>query len=603
MIFGRDLIKSKLENIPELPGVYMMYDIHNGLIYVGKAKNLKKRVANYLANDLITRTIKLISLVCHLECTVTNSEADALLLEAQLIKKYQPKFNILLKDDKSFPYIKLQMNHDFPILLKYRGRNLSDGKLFGPFSSVGQVNTTIAELQKIFKLRSCSDSYFSGRQRACLQYQIGRCSAPCVGKISKADYQELVDQLVAFLSGKTVELQSILAKTMDCLSAELKFEEAAKIRDRIRALSYTQLKSSPLPQINMDVIAIATDAGYCCIQVFTYRGGQFYGNKSVVINSVDGVDISEVFSSFVMQYYQTRAYPSEIVINIKLYDLDITEDALSKLHGSSVKIRAPKTSSEKLLIDNAYSNAQLVLTEFIKNSAKNVSMLQEIQQLFGLDPSKSISRIEVFDNSHIMGAFAVSGMVVATPSGFDKKEYRIFSITNSIGDDYDILRQVLKRRFLRIQKESSDKTPDLIIIDGGKGHLSVASEIMNQFKLSIPFVCMSKGPERNAGLEYFHMISQQSFTIDKHKPVMKYLQILRDEAHNFAIKHHRLKRSKNIKVSSLDSIQGIGAKRKKALLSYFGSFDDILNASVEELLKAKGISRVVAEKIIESKKH
>lgn len=603
MTFGRDLIKSKLDNIPEMPGIYQMYNEKDQVIYIGKAKNLKKRLNNYLNKDLMTRTIKLISLIHKLEYTVANSEADALLLEAQLIKKFQPKYNVLLKDDKYFPYIKLNLNHNFPALLKYRGKNLTDGKFFGPFASATQLNDTIKELYKIFKIRSCTDSYFSNRTRPCLQYQINRCSAPCVGKISKEDYKESVNQLIDFLSGKTVKLQKTLSKKMEVLSENLEFEKAAKVRDKIKALSYTQLKSTTIiPNKNTDVISIASALGYYCIQVFTYRGGQFYGNKSVIKNSFleDGnEEYSEILSSFIIQYYQTRQCPKEIITNYKLDNEKVIIDILKTLYNTNVTVKYPKHGKHLLLINHAYSNAKLALEEFIKNSAKNALLLKEVQELFGLDNNKPISRIEVFDNSHIMGSFPVSAMIVSTSFGFEKKEYRTFSVSTKSGDDYEILREVLKRRFLRLQKESY-KTPDLIIIDGGKGHLSVASEVMKQFNINIPIVCMSKGPDRNAGLEQFHMINKASFTIDKNKPVMKYLQILRDEAHNFVIKYHRLKRSKNIRASSLDQVSGIGEKRKKALLNYFGSFEDIVNANTEDLLKVKGINKSVAEKIVQS---
>ncbi|WP_341754692.1 excinuclease ABC subunit UvrC [Candidatus Tisiphia endosymbiont of Dioctria rufipes] len=605
-LIGSELIKSHLENAPNLPGVYKMLGADQQVIYVGKAKNLKKRLTNYIKTDLDNKTIRMVSLTHHLEYNVTNSEIEALLLEAQLIKKFQPKFNILLKDDKSFPYVKLRLDTDYPQLIKYRGKNLSSGEFFGPFVSSEQVDTTLKELQKIFKLRSCSDNYFKNRKRPCLQYQIGRCSAPCVGKISKEDYSELVDQVRDFLTGKTKELQKTLSDKMEQLSLQLRFEAAAEIRDRIKALSYIQLKSTLSSNSikNADVIAIVEKNNCYCIQLFVYRFGQSYGNIAYFPFQTDESSKAEILIQFINQFYQTNPVPDEIIINYPIIDIELVTKAIKQLSANNkLSIIHPIRGNKVKLLENAELNGQLALDQHLKQFAKNQIIFQQIQQLFNLPLLPD--RIEVYDNSHIMGTFAVGSMIVATKSGFDKKEYRIFNIPVAKGDakggdDYEMLRTVLTRRFTRLKKEPLKSIVSLMIIDGGKGHLSVVQKIMAEFGLAIPFVCMSKGPDRNAGCEQFHMPGKEAFTIDKNLPVMKYLQILRDEAHNFAIKNHRLRRSKAIKVSSLDDINSVGLIRKKALLHYFGSYKAICDATIEELSKVKGISQTLAKHIFTS---
>ncbi len=610
-LIGSELIKSHLENAPNLPGVYKMLGADQQVIYVGKAKNLKKRLTNYIKTDLDNKTIRMVSLTYYLEYNVTNSEIAALLLEAQLIKKFQPKFNILLKDDKSFPYVKLRLDTDYPQLMKYRGKNLSSGEFFGPFVSSEQVDTTLKELQKIFKLRSCSDNYFKNRKRPCLQYQIGRCSAPCVGKITKGDYGELVSQVRDFLIGKTKELQKTLSDKMEQLSLQLRFEAAAEIRDRIKALSYIQLKStlSSSSIKNADVIAIVEKNNYYCIQLFVYRFGQSYGNIPYFPIHTEESNKAEILTQFINQFYQTAQIPDEIIINHPIIDLELVTKAIKQLSANNkLSIIHPIRGNKVTLLENAELNGQLALDQHLKQFAKNQMIFQQIQQLFNLPLLPD--RIEVYDNSHIMGTFAVGSMIVATKFGFDKKEYRIFNIpTGSAdanggdanrGDDYEMLRTVLTRRLTRLKKEPLKSIVSLMIIDGGKGHLSVVQKTMAEFDLAIPFVCMSKGPDRNAGCEQFHMPGKESFTLDKNLPIMKYLQILRDEAHNFAIKNHRLRRSKAIKVSSLDDINSVGLIRKKALLHYFGSYKAICDATIEELSKVKGISKTLAKHIFTS---
>ena len=628
-ITGSALIKSKLIDAPERSGVYRMFDVNKQVIYVGKAKNLKKRLTNYIKSDLDNKTLRMIANTCFLEYSITNSEVEALLLEAQLIKKFQPKFNILLKDYKSFPFIKLRLDHDFPQLLKYRGKTLSDGKFFGPFVSSAEVNTTLTELQKIFKLRSCTDNYFNSRTRPCLQYEIKRCYAPCVGKINKEDYRDLVTQVKDFLQGRTKELQENLSRKMEALSSQMRFEEAAEIRDRIKALSYVQLKAGVSDVVkDADIIAIVEKNGHYCVEVFLYRAGQACGNIPYFPTSTENSIKEEVLEYFLLQFYQKQHVPAEIIINHEINDKENVIEAIQKINNIlQLNITVPNKGGKAKLVQNAETNALFSLEQYLKKFAKNQEIMFEIKELFGL--SEIPERIEIYDNSHIQGKFAVGVMVVAGKVGFDKKEYRVFNVNapslvchpresgdpkrlmdarfrgNGIkncggdikGDDYEMLRQVLTRRLTRLRQEPH-KLPSLMIIDGGKGHLGVVKEVMDKFEMNIPFVCMSKkGVDRNAGLEQFHVIGKEVFTLDKNLPVMKYLQILRDEAHNFAIKNHRLGRSRAIKISSLDDIEGVGETRKKALLHYFGSYKAVCDATIDELAKVNGINKSLAEMI------
>ncbi|MDE8611313.1 excinuclease ABC subunit UvrC [Rickettsia felis] len=630
-ITGSELIKSKLIDAPERCGVYRMFDVNKQVIYVGKAKNLKKRLTNYIKSDLDNKTLRMIANTCFLEYSITNSEVEALLLEAQLIKKFQPKFNILLKDDKSFPFIKLRLDHDFPQLLKYRGKTLNSGKFFGPFASSTEVNTTLTELQKIFKLRSCTDNYFNSRTRPCLQYEIKRCYAPCVGKINKEDYRDLVAQVKDFLQGRTKELQENLSKKMEELSSQMRFEEAAEIRDRIKALSYVQLKAGVSDIVkDADIIAIVEKNGHYCVEVFLYRAEQACGNIPYFPTSTENSTKEEVLEYFLLQFYQKQQVPAEIIINHEINDKENVIEAIKKINNiTKLNIIIPISGGKAKLVQNAAINALFSLEQYLKKFAKNQEIMLEIKELFGL--SEISERIEIYDNSHIQGKFAVGVMVVAGKAGFDKKEYRVFSLSSRnsslsshasplssrnliagsssyfldpvvkprddiVGDDYEMLRQVLTRRLTRLKNEPH-KLPSLMIIDGGRGHLGVVKEVMDKFEMNIPFVCMSKGVDRNAGLEQFHMTGKEVFTLDKNLPIMKYLQILRDEAHNFAIKNHRLGRSRAIKLSSLDDIEGIGETRKKALLHYFGSYKAVCDATIDELTKVNGINKSLAEMI------
>lgn len=598
---SNEIIKSQISNAPGLPGVYKMLDLDNNIIYIGKAKNLKNRLTQYTLQQEGKNKI-MVSLIYKIEYSVTESESAALLLEGQLIKKHKPKFNILLKDDKSFPYIKLRTDHKYPQLLKFRGKSLSNGKFFGPYASVGYVDTTLLEIQKIFRLRSCTDSYFENRERPCLLYQIKRCSAPCVGKISEKEYKETVDEVKAFLSGKNKSLQEKLSKKMETFSNEMQYEKAAEIRDKIKAISYIQLKSHSAEKIeDADIIALANKNGEFCIQLFIYRSHQPCGNQAYFPIHTYDAKPSEVIENFIMQLYQDKEPPKELIISHEISDKNTYELALKQLYKKSIKITHPKLGIKKKIMDNAIHNAEISLEKHLKISAKNTAALNEVQRLFEL--AELPKRIEVYDNSHIQGAFAIGAMIVAGINGFEKKEYRLFNIkedqANAFGgDDYAMLREVLTRRLKRLQNEPY-RTPDLMIIDGGKGHMKVVAEVMEKMNLHIPFVCMSKGLERNSGKEQFHRLNHTPFTLDRNLSVMKYLQILRDEVHNFAIKSHRKKRTKAIRISSLDNIPGIGEARKKALLNYFGSFKLIADATIEELSKVDGISKELAKSIYE----
>ncbi|MDA9163556.1 excinuclease ABC subunit UvrC [Rickettsiaceae bacterium] len=599
---GKSIIKSYLNNAPELPGVYRMLDADGNILYIGKAKNLKNRLSQYTL-ELVGKNRIMVSFVHSVECSVTESESAAFLLEGQLIKKNKPKFNILLKDDKSFPYIKLRTDHEYPQLLKYRGKNLADGKFFGPFASVRHVDTTLLEIQKIFKLRSCSDSYFANRTRACLQYQINRCSAPCVGKISNEDYNDLVGQVRSFLLGENQRLQGVLSEKMQRLSESMEFEKAAEIRDRIKAISYVQMKSEFIQNLkDADVLAISKHNGEFCIQLFMYRSHQPCGNQAYFPAHTNAEESeAEVLASFIMQLYQNKIPPAELLLSHEIDDSDVFESALKALHGAKVKISAPKLGPKVKLMGNAIHNAELALQQHLRVSAKNSVALKEVQKLFELNDIPK--RIEVYDNSHIQGAFPVGAMIVAGVDGFDKKEYRLFNIKDAGapsygGDDYAMMREVLTRRLKRIKSEPH-RRPDLMIIDGGKGHMGVVKQVMDSLNIHVPFVCMSKGVERNSGREQFHCLGRDVFTLDKNLALMKYLQILRDEVHNFAIKSHRAKRSNAITASSLDAIPAIGEIRKKALLNYFGSFAAISDATIAELSKVEGVSNSVAKIIYE----
>ncbi len=601
-MYGIDLIKNFCANLPEKPGIYKMLGEKDELLYIGKAKNLKKRVLYYSKQDIPTRLARMVFLTQKTEYLVTKSEAEAFLLEAQQIKLHQPRFNILLKDDKSFPYIKISTQHEYPQISKYRGKKSKEGEIFGPFASISDTEKAINNLKKIFKLRACSDAYFAARKRPCLQYQIKRCSAPCVNKISKEDYAETVKHAINFLKGKSIKIQEELSEEMQKFSEKMEFEKAGEIRDIIKALSYiqTNYEESIIDAHDYDVIVILQKSEIYSATVFFYRAGQNYGFKNYFPKHAEGISPHEVLSCFIGQFYQTRIPPEKILINIDLEEKNEIEEALYRLHNVKTKFLTSGNKKYKKLFDHVLLNADETLNSYIKELVKSSSKLYDLQKL--LDLEELPERIEVYDNSHIMGKFAIGAMIVAGPEGFEKNEYRKFTITTNTsnfgGDDYQMLKEVLLRRINKIKKENG-KIPSLMIIDGGKGHMNLVEKFFKEEGINIPFICMSKGEKRDAGGESFHMPGRESFTLSNNAQVMKYLQVLRDEAHRFAITGHRKKRSAAISASLIDEIPGIGASRKKKLLNHFGSAESLKSASIEELSKIEGISKNVAKKILE----
>ncbi len=592
--------------MPSCAGVYRMLDANDNALYVGKAKNLAKRVVNYTKPERLEyRLQSMIANTAKMEIITTKTEAEALLLEANLIKKLKPRYNILLRDDKTYPHIFLSGDHDYPRITKHRGAQKIKGNYYGPFASAGAVNTTITDLQKAFLIRSCSDNEFSGRTRACIEYQIKRCSAPCVDKISQENYSELISQAKNFLKGKSRDIQENLVKQMEIASAELNYEKASMFRDRIKALNKIQAKQNiNVPSIkNADIIGIYSNSGQSCIQVFFFRGGQNYGNRAFFPKHEEASD-EDILVAFIGQFYQKNIPPNELIISTDIAEKNLLQEALESLVSYKIRITRPKTGDKKKIIDDAVKNAQNALQHKILSSVKQKNLLEGIATIFELEHTPK--RIEVYDNSHIMGTHQLGAMIVADSDGFNKKAYRRFDIKNKNtkpGDDYAMMTEVLTRRLKRLKQECPDKKsgiwPDLLLIDGGKGHMGIVKQVLKNLDLEgeIIFACISKGPDRNAGREQFHMPGKKSFTLPHNDPVMYYLQILRDEAHRFAIGGHRNKRSKAITKSVLDDIPGIGARRKKILLNHFGSADDIKNASLEELIKADGINKKTAEDI------
>jgi excinuclease ABC subunit C len=609
---GITVIKKHLEGMSTSAGVYKMTNKDGVVIYVGKAKNLAKRVVSYTHPERLEyRKQNMVAAIADIETITTTTEAEALLLECNLIKKFEPKYNIILKDDKSYPYI-LITEGDHPRIMKHRGKRVLKGKYFGPFASAGAVNKSIADLQKAFLLRPCSDDFFKKRQRPCLEYQIKRCSAPCVDRIAKEDYKELVAQAVDFLSGKTREIQERLVKLMEQESAKHNYEKAAIYRDRIKALNQIQAKQTVnIESIkDADIIGLFEEGGECCIQVFFYRNGQNFGNKSFFPKHTEGEESKDILAAFIGQFYQdNNIVPREIIVCAEPSEQELLEELLSDAAVHKVKILVPKLGDKKSLIDDAIRNAKNALQQKMIGSSKQKDLLQKLAQIFNMvAPPK---RIEVYDNSHISGTNEVGAMIVAGEDGFNKKAYRRFNIkrlevgspNSKHGNDYAMMTEVLTRRFKRLKAEVPDKMPgvwpDLVLIDGGAGHLTIASQVFKELGLAdqITFACISKGPDRNAGREQFHMPGRDSFTLPHNDPAMYYLQNLRDEAHRFAIGSHRKKRAKSVTKSAFDEISGIGPKRKRILLNHFGSVDAVKNATLKELEAAQGIDHKIAQEI------
>lgn len=604
---GADLIRSYAKNLPEKPGVYRMINAKGEILYVGKARALKKRVITYSqVSRLPNRLKRMVSETTSMEFITTNSEVEALLLESNLIKKLKPRFNILLRDDKSFPYIHVTAGHDFPQVTKHRGARGKDGEYYGPFASAGAVNHTIELLQRIFRLRNCTDSYFAARKRPCLQFHIKRCTAPCVGRISKEEYAKSVEQARDFLSGKSRALQEQFQKDMEDASAAMEYERAAELRDKIKSLSAIQVHQD----INIDgmkdvdVIALYQREGKTCIQAFFFRGGQNFGNRAYFPRHDQEVTQQTIMANFLAQFYESKPVPPDIIVNVLPAERALIEEALMarEKSGRKVTIAEPQRGQRKRLIDFVERNAKDAMAWHLLERKGERELLEGVATLFGMESPPE--RIEVYDNSHISGTNMVGGMVVAGPEGFQKNAYRKFNIkTADAGDDYGMMREVMARRFGRAIKEDVDREgedwPDLLLIDGGQGQFNVVKETLEELGVwdDVTVVAIAKGPDRNAGREQFFMDGRAPFQLPLNDPVLHYLQRVRDEVHRFAIGAHRTRRKMDISKNPLDDIPGIGAARKRALLHHFGSAKAIKSAGVEDLMKVEGISRAQAEKI------
>ncbi|PTS89373.1 MULTISPECIES: excinuclease ABC subunit UvrC [unclassified Caulobacter] len=609
---GAALIKDEVTRLPDAPGVYRMIGDNEEVLYVGKAKSLKKRVIQYAQGRFHTNRIAhMVDATRAMVFVTTRTEADALLLEINLIKSLKPRFNVLLRDDKSFPEIMIRRDHAAPQLRKHRGAHTTKGDYFGPFASAWAVNRTLNTLQKAFLLRSCTDSVYEGRDRPCMLYQIKRCAAPCTGLVSLTDYQTLVDQAEAFLRGKSRAVMTQMAEAMEAAAEDLEFERAAKLRDRIRALSAVAQESQINPETveEADVVALHVEGGQACVQVFFFRAGQNWGNRAYfprITGAAEEEGVSEeaqAMTAFLGQFYDDKPIPRLILANIEPAEATLLAEAFALKSGRKVEISVPKRGEKADLVQHALTNAREALGRKMAEGSAQTKLLAGVAEAFGLDTPPE--RIEVYDNSHIQGTNAVGGMIVAGPDGFMKGQYRKFNIKSTEltpGDDYGMMKEVLRRRFARLVKEEdegdSDNRPGLVLVDGGKGQLDAALEIMTELGVDdIPVVGVAKGPDRDAGLERFFMPDKTPFMLEPKSPVLYYLQRLRDEAHRFAIGAHRTRRSMDLKKNPLDEIEGVGPGRKKALLHAFGSAKGVARAGVEDLLKVEGVSQALAERI------
>ncbi|MCJ9429461.1 excinuclease ABC subunit UvrC [Kordiimonas sp. A6E486] len=603
---GTDIIKTHLKTAPSAPGVYRMLNEHGDVLYVGKAKSIRKRIVAYTqANRLTIRLKRMVAATRSMVFVTTRTEAEALLLEASLIKRFKPPFNVLLKDDKSFPYILLREDHTWAQITKHRGARRHKGQYYGPFASAAAVTRTLNTLQKVFQLRSCTDAVLESRTRACLLHQIKRCSAPCVNKISKADYDDMVAEARAFLEGRTSSIQKKFAAAMQEASDALEFEIAAVYRDRLNALTQIQSHQSMVGAMvdEADVIAADVIADRVGIQVFFFRAGQNWGHRAYFPKHDKTDSIEDVLSAFITQFYDNKPAPKTILTSHKPTDAALIAGALTERMGRKVELTVPVRGRKAELMREAKRNAKESLERRMAESASQERLLEGVADLF--DMAEAPKRIEVYDNSHIQGTNALGGMVVAGPEGFMKNSYRKFNIKSeelTPGDDFGMMREVMRRRFSRLMKEDASRDrghwPDLLLIDGGKGQLSAVTETLDDLGVSdVAIVAISKGPDRNAGREQFHMPGKPTFMLPLTDPVLYYLQRLRDEAHRFAIGSHRARRSGDIKKSPLDGVPGIGPKRKKALLHHFGSAKAVADADVRDLESVDGISHATAQTI------
>lgn len=589
---GLEILKKHIKVAPEKPGVYRMIGADEKVLYVGKAKNIKKRIVAYSHIDKLPyRLQRMVSEIRRMEFIIVENEAKALLMENELIKRLEPRYNILLKDDKTFPHLVIDVESEFPSLRKYRGKRNDKSKYFGPFASVLAVNNVLDTVQKAFLLRSCRDNVFKNRERPCLMYQIKRCSAPCVGRISKEDYHKLVREAVDFLDGKNTKIQAELSEKMQEASDRQDYEQALFFRDRIRAL--TNVQTGTMVEYatisSCDIVALARKNDVVCIQVFFIRSGQNCGNVPYFPKQTQGAEDGEILEAFLGSFYSEHIPPKEVIVSQPLENGEFLEEALG------THINTYQKGAKAKLLSNVLDNAYASIDRKMAMEASVKSNLEEMQRVFDLP--RLPQRIEIYDNSHIQGSYAIGAMVVATPEGFDKKSYRTFNIKNSeiTNDDFAMMKEVLTRRFNRMAPENR---PDVILLDGGLGQLHAVHEALKDFDLTgISIIAISKGPERNAGKEFYHQLGKESFALPFQSPIAFYLQNLRDESHRFAIGTHRKKRAKSITKSRLDEVEGIGAKRKRDLLNYFGSVEEISQAGIKDIEKVGGISKKTAEKI------
>ncbi len=602
---GYACIQRYVKTLDSSPGVYRMLDADSRVLYVGKARNLKARVSNYTRPGHSGRIEKMIASTASMMFLTTRTETEALLLEQNLIKQLKPKYNVLLRDDKSFPNILVAKDHAYPQIKKHRGAKKEKGAYFGPFASAGAVNRTLNQLQKAFLLRNCSDSMFDSRTRPCLLYQIKRCSGPCVGLISESDYRESVKDAERFLSGRSTKVQEELAEQMMAASEAMEFERAAGLRDRIRALTQVQTSQGINPRgvTEADVIGLYMDSGQACVQVFFIRANQNWGNKDFYPRVGADVSPAEVMEAFLGQFYDNKEPPRQLILSDGIENADLMEQALTEKAGRKVEILVPKRGEKQDLVAGALRNARESLARRMSESATQAKLLRGVAEAFDLDNPPG--RIEVYDNSHIQGTNAVGGMIVAGPEGFMKNAYRKFNIRGddlTPGDDFGMMKEVLTRRFTRLQKEDPDREkgmwPDLLLIDGGAGQVSAVHEIMVEHGVEdIPMVGVAKGVDRDHGKEEFHRIGQRAFALKRNDPVLYFIQRLRDEAHRFAIGTHRAKRAKAVGATPLDEIPGVGAARKRALLTHFGSAKAVSRANLADLKAVEGISAGLAQKV------
>lgn len=602
---GVAAIRNVLATLPIRPGVYRMQDARGDVLYVGKARALKNRVANYTQPaKLSNRLRRMISQTRSMTVVTTNNEAEALLLEAQLIKRFRPPYNVLLRDDKSFPYILLRKDHAFPRVQLHRGARRAQGDYFGPFAGAGQVRKTLNALQKLFLLRSCTDGFFNTRDRPCLLYQIRRCSAPCVDRIDKAGYEELVADARDFLMGKSTKVQAKLGEQMTAAAEAMDFELAAVLRDRLKALTFIQGSQAINAEGvgDADIFALACKQGTMGIQAFFIRGGQNWGHRAFFPAHTNDVPEDEVFSQFLMQFYEEVPPPRTVFVDRDLSELKLLSEALAERAGRKVAIGVPQRGVRRKLLEQAKRNAVEALDRRLAESTTQAKILREIADLFGL--AEPPDRIEVYDNSHIQGTNAVGAMIVAGPEGFRKGQYRKFNIKNAAtNDDFAMMREVFTRRFARAQEEDPDRDkgvwPDLVLIDGGRGQLNAARGVLEE--LGIEDVCLvgvAKGPHHGReGREVFHLMDGSERMLPVNAPALFHIQKLRDEVHRFVIGAHRDKRAKAITASPLDEVPGIGPARKKALLMHFGTARAVRNASLEDLQRAPGVSGGVAQQV------